>query len=148
MGFVSPLLRVFISLNSVIRCTYGHLLSWSPFPALRRQGGYAVRALRAFLKSENQPPRSLHWIVVNFFHHRRRDDDEINPGGERTSLKTDTELWILDMDFDGLGPGFLWNMRGSAETNQETSPGQRSLQLRVPSSLANENFEKWKFWFH
>ena len=64
-----------------------------------------IRTLRDFLKSENQP-LSLHWVA--FFYRRRRDGGGINLRGERTSLKAATELWVLDMNFDGLRSGFLW----------------------------------------
>ena len=70
-----------------------------------------VRTLRAVLKSENQP-LSLHWVA--FFYRRRRDGGGINLRGERTSLKAAIELWMLDMDFDELGSGFLWNPRDTA----------------------------------
>ena len=42
-----------------------------------------------------------------YLHHRRRDGDGINLRGEGTSLKAATELYRLDMGFNGLGYAFL-----------------------------------------
>jgi len=64
-----------------------------------------------------------------YFHHKRRGGDEINLRGE-------------DM-VEGSSP-----QRYTAATNQGTSRGKRTLQLRVPASFANENVEKWTFHFH
>ena len=158
MALVLPLsmvlIRLKIRLNSVIGCTYRHLLSWSPFPALYTPGGNTVRELRDFLKSENQL-LLLHWIAANSFHHRRLDGDEINLSDERRSSKVATEFWILDMDYDGLRSGFLWNPRDIPThsrillklTKKHRQSSTLQLIMRAPSSLANKNFEKWAFIF-